>query len=162
RTHELTAMNTELGRAIADLRETQAQLVHSERMAGLGLLVAGVAHEINSPTAAIRGSIDGLDAALARVARHGAELGRFTPLLERLAPVLAERPLPSGLVARKAARELASQLETAGIAPALAAELADLGATSSEVAEVCAAVGPDVALAPALCAALTDHVYLQR
>ena len=50
----------ELGKALADLRETQAQLVLSERMAGLGLLVAGVAHEINSPSAAIRGSIDGL------------------------------------------------------------------------------------------------------
>src|SRR5207248_10756071 len=51
RTAELTAINTELGKALADLRETQAQLVLSERMAGLGLLVAGVAHEINSPSA---------------------------------------------------------------------------------------------------------------
>ena len=40
RTAELTAINHELGKALADLRETQAQLILSERMAGLGVLVA--------------------------------------------------------------------------------------------------------------------------
>src|SRR6185295_2342900 len=74
RTSELTATNQELGKALGDLRETQAQLVLSERMAGLGLLVAGVAYEINSPTAAIRGSIEGLTAALTRVSRRSGEL----------------------------------------------------------------------------------------
>ena len=100
---ELTAINTELGKALADLRETQAQLVLSERMAGLGVLVAGVAHEINSPTAAIRGSIDGLAAALERVTRHSLELASrgekpeaIREVLEDLAPKLAERPLTTG------------------------------------------------------------------
>ena len=119
RTAELTAINSELGRALADLRETQAQLVLSERMAGLGVLVAGVAHEINSPTAAIRGSIEGLAAALGRVARHGAEpvtraptaARAITAYLETTAPELAERPLTTGVAARKLARELAGALE---------------------------------------------------
>ncbi len=175
RTAELTAINTELGKALADLRETQAQLVLSERMAGLGLLVAGVAHEINSPTAAIRGSIDGLAAALARVAHHTTELAQVTSLeharrlddfLEELSPVLAERPLPTGLVARKAARELATVLEAARElatdAGTLAAELADLGATVDDAARFTAAVGPDPALARRVLAALTDRVYLHR
>lgn len=49
RTNELEAANKELTRTIHDLRQTQAQLVESEKMAALGGLVAGVAHEINTP-----------------------------------------------------------------------------------------------------------------
>ncbi|HEU4728218.1 MAG TPA: ATP-binding protein [Kofleriaceae bacterium] len=173
RTTELTEINDELGKALADLREAQAQLVLSERMAGLGLLVAGVAHEINSPSAAIRGSIDGLTSSLARVSRHGAALAAgsapvaVTDLLEALAPVLAERALPTGLTARKAAREIAAALEAQGGPPlaaarTLAAELADLGASPDEAVRLIEAIGPDRALAGPVVAALTDHVYLHR
>ena len=48
----------ELERAMADLRAAQSQLVMSEKMAAIGQLTAGVAHEINNPVAVILGNLD--------------------------------------------------------------------------------------------------------
>lgn len=46
-----------LQRTLAELENTQAQLVQSEKMSSLGQLVAGIAHEINNPTSFIYGNI---------------------------------------------------------------------------------------------------------
>ncbi|HCY15006.1 MAG: hypothetical protein A2Z93_02960 [Curvibacter sp. GWA2_64_110] len=45
----LIEANQNLSRTIATLRDTQSQLVQSEKMASLGALVAGISHEINTP-----------------------------------------------------------------------------------------------------------------
>ncbi len=49
-----------LTEAHEELKHTQQQLVHSEKMASLGLLVAGVAHELNNPISFVLGNVHAL------------------------------------------------------------------------------------------------------
>jgi PAS domain S-box-containing protein len=78
---------TEIKMALADLafanqelRETQSQLVQSEKMASLGSLVAGIAHEINTPVGAISSMHDTLVRAVDKLRQN----------LEEKAPELLE------------------------------------------------------------------------
>ncbi|MEH2224868.1 trifunctional serine/threonine-protein kinase/ATP-binding protein/sensor histidine kinase [Nostoc sp.] len=57
RTQEITEKATQLESTLEKLYSTQSQLIQSEKMSGLGQLVAGIAHEINNPINFIYGNL---------------------------------------------------------------------------------------------------------
>lgn len=55
---DLEVRNEELVHGKAQLQRLQAQIVHSEKMASLGQLAAGIAHELNNPVGFVYGNLD--------------------------------------------------------------------------------------------------------
>lgn len=58
--------NNNLQVTLKQLETTQEQLIQSEKMASLGQLIAGIAHEINTPLGAIRSSVENISDFLER------------------------------------------------------------------------------------------------
>jgi signal transduction histidine kinase len=90
RTEQLRATNEELRTAYRDLQATQLQLIQREKMASVGQLVAGVAHELNNPIGFISSNVT--------------TLGDFVRRLRALLEAYQEAALPEADRARIAAR----------------------------------------------------------
>ncbi|MEM9535338.1 MAG: ATP-binding protein [Cyanobacteria bacterium P01_E01_bin.45] len=111
----------ELSTTLAELRRTQEGLVQSEKMAALGQLVAGIAHEINTPMGAIRSSVQYITNFLDNTLLDQPQFfGTLTPEREQQFKQLLERALDpstilSGRERRRARKRIAKELETAGV-----------------------------------------------
>jgi signal transduction histidine kinase len=149
-------------------------------MAGLGQLVAGVAHEVNSPAAAIQGAVDNLSDNVQRLARRARELSdvklppeermRFFALVEQLAPRLAGARVEAPAHVRRQARELATNLAQLGVPNAEAAcrTLVEIGAAEAAYNLAQLAQAPDgvgdggIKSLEALTGYLEQYAYLFR
>ncbi len=171
RTAELEKANAETERALHELGEAQGQLIHSERMAGLGMLVAGIAHEVNSPAAAVQGLVDALAETVRRLG-HCAQalsslglppesLKRFFELIDGLLPEMSAAPLLTSLDARQQARRLKTAFTGNDGAGEAAAMLAEVGAIGERIAPELRALAGERNLAP-LAGYLREVAFLAR
>ena len=67
---DLETRNRELAHQKAELVRLQSQMLHTEKMASLGLLAAGVAHELNNPAGFIYGNVDVLKKYVAKLKHY--------------------------------------------------------------------------------------------
>jgi signal transduction histidine kinase len=122
---ELAVERDQLARALERLAAAQARLIESEKMATLGQLVAGIAHELNNPVAALGRGVDFVAEDISRLST--------TPILERVLREALQRPAESTRNQRERRRRLAEELGD----EALARRLAGLGFSgAAEAAEL--------------------------
>ncbi len=126
----LAEKNQDLSRTLSELKATQEQLILREKMAALGHLIAGVAHEINTPLGAIRASINNIANALQSSLQElpwifqSLSEQKQALFLELVQKAVGQGRLLSSREGRKARRALTRTLETMGVeAPESAAGL---------------------------------------
>jgi signal transduction histidine kinase len=137
RTREINVQNLILSTTLEQLKSAQAELIESEKMVALGHLVAGIAHEINTPLGAIQASAGNMTKALQE------SLTQFPQIVQRLTPkqqfdffalltqVLQSKAPVTSSEKRPLRRTLTQQLEGYGFdnARQLADRLVEFGIT---------------------------------
>ncbi len=145
---ELATTNTRLSGTLRELKSTHKRLVDAEKLAAIGRLAAGTAHELNSPLGAIRSSAEHvretLQTELKLLPDFLAGLGPdernvFERLLGRALMREAEA-LPSGQRAARSRIEARLKLQGLPNADELAETLAEIGLESGDELEAALAL----------------------
>ncbi len=76
----------ELSNALHQLKESEAQLIQTEKMSSLGQMVAGIAHEINTPLAYVKNSLGSVAGKLPEVKKLIVETNKLLRLMEAGSP----------------------------------------------------------------------------
>jgi signal transduction histidine kinase len=109
----------ELSDALSKLKESEAMLIQSEKMSSLGQMVAGIAHEVNTPLAYVKSSLDAVGKGIPRVGKLAAQTESLLAMLSTEtvdeATLAAQFSLVRGLVqelgAKTAGRTVFEELE---------------------------------------------------
>ena len=81
--HKVQDRTKELSEALKHLKESELMLVQTEKMSSLGQMVAGIAHEINTPLAYVKASLASVKERLPQVEALVAECAKLLAMLER-------------------------------------------------------------------------------
>ncbi|RHX83090.1 PAS domain-containing protein [Leptospira stimsonii] len=125
---------TELEHTLENLKKTQSQLIQSEKMAALGQLMAGIAHEINNPIGAVQASNQNIQECLNRFRSLLPDvqiaMGSLNATLRELFAEFIEKAISgnehfTGMEQRNRKKGITSLLESHKIPARLAASYAD-------------------------------------
>ena len=83
---DLRDKNEELNAAMLELKQTQSSLIQAEKLAGIGTLAAGVAHEISSPLFGIMGLAEAMtdEEELSVVREHASEIVNYSRSIKEI------------------------------------------------------------------------------
>ncbi len=79
---KLKRQKTAMENSLAELKAAQSQLIRSEKMASLGVLIAGVGHEINNPLNYVKGGLEGIQRLMDRKSESNGEILSMISLIE--------------------------------------------------------------------------------